>query len=142
MKFRYVKYPAPKELDFFGKQILRPVIPIEIVYQDRSLQYETLIDSGADFCIFHAEVGKAIGIDVTAGQAASFGGIQKSRKQAKAYFHPVTLVVGGWKYDTVVSFSDDIAPSGSGVLGEKGFFDLFVVKFDFKKGIVELKEKR
>jgi len=45
MKFRYKKY---------GPSILRPIIPIEIVYKDKSVPYEVLIDSGADFCIFDA----------------------------------------------------------------------------------------
>ena len=41
MKFRYKK---------FG-HFLRPVIPITVRYQDRSIGYEVLIDSGADLCL-------------------------------------------------------------------------------------------
>lgn len=46
MKFRYKKY---------GPGILRPIIPIEIIYQNRSVGYEVLVDSGADFCIFDSQ---------------------------------------------------------------------------------------
>jgi len=40
MKFRYKKY---------GSGILRPVIPIEIIYKDIAVPYEVLVDSGADY---------------------------------------------------------------------------------------------
>lgn len=59
MKFKYKKY---------GPGILRPVIPIEILYKSRSVPYEVLVDSGADFCIFDAEIGELVGIDVASGE--------------------------------------------------------------------------
>jgi len=59
MKFKYKKY-APG--------ILRPVIPIEIIYKNRSIPYEVLVDSGADFCIFDAQIGEILEIDITSGE--------------------------------------------------------------------------
>jgi len=59
MKFRYKKY---------GPGILRPVIPVEIAHQDRSVPYEVLVDSGADFCIFDSQIGELLGIDITRGE--------------------------------------------------------------------------
>ena len=64
MKFKYLKFPAPKETDFFGKTILRPIIPIFLSTNKRTVRYQALIDSGADFCIFDAEVGEYIGLDI------------------------------------------------------------------------------
>jgi hypothetical protein len=40
-----------------------------------------------------------------------------------------------------VGFSSDIAKHGYGILGQKGFFNLFVVKFDYRKAEVEIKAK-
>ena len=34
-----------------------------------------------------------------------------------------------------------IAPHGYGILGQKGFFDIFVVKFDLLKEGIELQER-
>ncbi|HLB95960.1 MAG TPA: hypothetical protein VJK26_03605 [Patescibacteria group bacterium] len=48
MKFKYKNY---------GSGFLRPVIPIEIIYKKFPVPYEVLIDSGADFCIFDAQIG-------------------------------------------------------------------------------------
>lgn len=44
-------------------------------------------------------------------------------------------------YKTIVGFSHDIARRGFGILGQKGFFDIFVVKFDLIKREIELKER-
>lgn len=55
MKFRYKKY-APGTL--------RPVIPFEIVYRDIVVPYEVLVDSGADICIFDAQIAEILGINL------------------------------------------------------------------------------
>jgi hypothetical protein len=66
MKFKYKKY---------GLGILRPVIPIEIIYKDRAVPYEVLVDSGADFCIFDAEIGEILSIDIISGEKQEVAGI-------------------------------------------------------------------
>ena len=48
MKFDYSKIMLPEKSDFFGSSILKPIIPIRIAVGDRSLQYDALVDSGAD----------------------------------------------------------------------------------------------
>ena len=67
MKFRYKKY---------GHGVLRPVIPIEVIYKNNPVPYEVLIDSGADFCIFDAQIADILGIDVESGEK------EKLRKNA------------------------------------------------------------
>jgi len=141
MKFSYFKFPLPQRSEFFGHSILKPIIPVELVGRTDTLRYAALIDSGADFCILDASIGETLGFDVRSGFVESFGGIQESGASS-AYFHEVTLVVGGWKYQTTVGFSYDIAKHGYGILGQKGFFDMFVVKFDFMKEQIELKERK
>lgn len=53
----------------------------------------------------------------------------------------MTIEIGGWDYETKVGFSYDIAKSGMPVLGQKGFFNKFVVKFDLTKEEIELKPR-
>jgi len=131
MKFRYKKY-APG--------ILRPVIPVEITHKNRSIPYEVLVDSGADFCILDAQIGELLGIDIESGTAMKVAGITGV---AKAYYiHAVKMSVGGWVYSVKVGFLSDIAELGYGVVGQKGFFDIFIVKFDLLKEEVELKPRR
>lgn len=141
MKFNYFKLPLSQCSEFFGNAILKPIIPIKIIKGNYSLRYAALIDSGADFCIFDAEIGEYLGIDIKSGKKEIFGGIQE-KGGAKAFLHEVILDIGGWNYKTIVGFSYDIAMHGFGILGQKGFFDIFVVKFDLLKEEVELKEQR
>jgi|SRR3989338_2928036 len=139
MKFSYFKLPLKERSEFFGTSILRPIIPIEIGYEGQPIKYAALVDSGADFCIFDAEIGELLGIDVRSGRKEKFGGIQ-SAGAGNAYLHSVVLNIGGWLYKTKVSFSYDMAPHGHGILGQKGFFDIFKVKFDLSKESIELTE--
>ncbi len=130
MKFSYKKY---------GPGVLRPVIPIEIVYKNRSVPYEVLVDSGADSCIFDAQICEILGVDVTSGEKSFVGGITGVAKSY--YIHEVSIKVGGWLHKIRAGFLPGIARLGYGVVGQKGFFDLFVVKFDLLKEEIELQPK-
>ena len=137
MKFSYVKFPLSKRSSFFGTVILKSIIPIKLSYNGKELRYAALIDSGADFCILHSEIGEYLDIDIKSGTQETFGGIQE-RGGSEAFLHEVMLNIGGWDYKTTVGFSYDIAKHGFGILGQKGFFDMFSVKFDLKKEELEL----
>ncbi|MBI2611713.1 hypothetical protein HYW54_03135 [Candidatus Gottesmanbacteria bacterium] len=142
MKFAYKKIPIFPHSSYLGISVLRPIIPAIISYGGNSLKYDVLIDSGADFCILPAEIGEYLGIDIKSRTKQEFGGIQEQGKtRAVAYMHEVILNIGGYDYKTTVGFSYDIAKMGYGILGQKGFFNLFKIQFDYRKGEVELKEK-
>lgn len=134
MKFQYKKF---RTID--GKIIYKPVIPIELVYQNTEYKYEALIDSGADFCIFHSDIGRVLGIPVEKGEVETFGGI--GGLPMKSFAHPIKIRIGGHELRTQARFSPEIAPFGFGVLGQIGLFDKFVVKFDYQKKSIELVPK-
>lgn len=134
MKFRYLKFPLKEKSELFGSTILKPIIPLELIVGGKEVRYAALIDSGADFCIFDGQMGELLGLDVRSGKRLDFGGIQ-------AFLHELSIKIGGWPYKVRAGFSYDIAPHGYGVLGQKGFFDIFIVKFDFSKEEIELKER-
>ncbi|MDP2736842.1 MAG: hypothetical protein Q8O59_03660 [bacterium] len=119
---------------------LRPIIPVEISYQDRSVRYEVLVDSGADKNIFDAEIGEILNIDIEKGERGQVGGITGVLQTL--YAHPVEINVGGYKYKTKVAFLRNMPAFGYGVVGQLGFFDFFIVKFDYLKESIELKERR
>ena len=133
MKFRYKKFGST----------LRPVIPIEVssTKNPKGFGYGVLVDSGADICIFLAEIGEALGLNVKSGKAQEVFGI--GGKASIYYLHKVTVKVGGWPYEIEVGFMPNV--SGHimqyGVVGQKGFFDIFTVKFDLLKSEVELKTR-
>jgi len=61
MKFPYLKLSLPQRSEFFESTILKPIIPLKISVEGEELRYAALIDSGADFCIFDAEIGEYLG---------------------------------------------------------------------------------
>lgn len=141
MKFEYQKIGVkPSEAFPARKFILRPVIPVILEYGGKKVGYKALIDSGADYNIFHAAIGEILGLDIKSGKRETFGGI--SGEKLAAYFHFVNVEVGSWQYKLYCGFSYDIPLFGYGVLGQKGFFDKFIVKFDLSRAEIELKPRR
>lgn len=140
MKFHYHKLLLPRRSDYFGTSLSKPIIPIKISVGEIEIKYAALIDSGADFCIFDAEIGEYLGLDIKNGRREEFGGIQE-RGGATAFLHNIVLNIGGTEYKTTIGFSYDIARHGFGILGQKGFFDIFIVKFDLLKEEIELKPR-
>jgi len=144
LKFSYRKFPS-KSNDAFPERthIRRPVIPIEVKYKGKSIKYLAIIDSGADFCIFHAQIGEAIGIDITKGKRLDFYGIVGDKEEA--FFHEDIIVnIGGHDKKCYCGFSQNFDKSKMpyGILGQKGFFDSFKVSMDYEKEQIELKSNQ
>lgn len=131
MKFKYKKY---------GAKVLRPVIPIEVIYKNIPVPYEVLVDSGSDTCIFDAQIAEILRIDLKKGKEEKVAGITGVIESY--YLHLVTIKVGGWPFDIEAGFLPHVASLGYGVVGQRGFFDNFIVKFDLLKEEIELKERR
>lgn len=140
MKFPYKLIPLPQKSDIFGFSILRPIIPIKLFGEMGEFQYEVLLDSGADFCIFDAEIGEALGLDITSGAVERFSGVQDA-EASLAYLHTIAISVGGKKVQIPALFSYGIAKSGYGILGQKGFFSSFTIKFDYQNKEIDIRAR-
>ena len=131
MKFAYKK---------FGLATLRPVIPIEVIYKNTAVPYEVLVDSGADANIFDAQIAEILGIELRSGTVAKVAGI--TGFEENYYIHKLDLKVGGHIFrDINIGFLEQMGQYGYGVVGQAGFFDLFVVKFDLKRKLIDLKPR-
>lgn len=139
MNFKYRKFPVDSSNCPFSqkKSSLRPVIQIDFHGTNTDFGYYVLIDSGADYCIFHANVGEQIGLKIREGQELIFYGT--SGEPQKAYFHKIEFKLGGVKHECFVGFSYDMNKLAYGILGQDGFFDKWSVKFEYSKENVELK---
>lgn len=69
MNFRYRKFPVDQDNCPFPdkKSSLRPVIQIDFENPKGNFGYFVLIDSGADYCLFHGTVGEQLGLDIKKG---------------------------------------------------------------------------
>ncbi len=130
MKFKYKK---------LGTGYIRPIIPIEISYKGQTVKHEVLVDSGADICVVDASFGIYLDIPITQGKQTTIVGVT-SQEQKPIYLHKVTITVGGRKYTTNIGFMPDYQDR-HGIVGQKGFFSLFSVTFDYNKEEIKIKEK-
>lgn len=136
MKFKYKKIPVLLQ-DGSRSHVLRPIIPITLYWRKREIRYEVLLDSGADFSVFHSDIAKILNIDLSSGQTHTFGGVGSGG--FVGYEHNVTLGIEGTIVTTEVVFSNDITDSGYGILGQLGFFEFFRVYFIYSKGQIDIK---
>jgi len=139
MKFKFVKFPPiltqPQHKE---KGRLAPIIPVGIFNKsdlNKFIYIRALIDSGAGFSIFPAEIGEAIDLEIENELVVPIQGIYKSTFDS--YLHEIILEVGGWKFETYACFCR--VETAFPVLGQEGFFNLFKVTLNHSKAEIELK---
>lgn len=125
---------------YFGRKLLRPVIPVELSYKNKKLPYNVLIDSGADFCLFNYEVANHLGIPIETGEKSEAIGI--TGFGSPIYIHTVNLKVKDKLFRIKAGFLENMTNAGYGIVGQVGFFDKFKVIFDYQNGDIELIEKK
>lgn len=114
----------------------RPIIPVTLRFNKIEFNYLALLDSGADFNIFHADIAKILKIDLSKlKKPVYFSGING---RGTGYFTAVDVGIGNDFLNTPVVFSDDISNNGYGILGQQGFFNKYKIEFDYLAGKINL----
>ena len=135
MRFRYTEIRNHQEP---ARPFQRSYLIVRLTHGTKHKDVISLVDSGADLCLFHSDIGKLIGIDVEAGTELAFQGV--SGAKASAYLHRVNLTVRGMSSIALdVGFTDSMAV-GTGLLGQQGFFEQFQINFKFKEQLFEVLE--
>lgn len=143
MNFSYKKIPI---IDIKRKRIVdyiyRPLLKIGIKTQLNSgndfVDYEALIDSGADDCLFPEELAEIAKISIDKTKGKRFSGLGGS--SMVGYPASVSISLGEYNFSTEIYFSSNL--EGYGILGQKGFFDKFRIRFIYSKKMVEIVEER
>ena len=106
----------------------RPMVNTILSHNKKPLDFAfpCIIDSGADYCVFPANFGERIGLDITKGpylQSEGLGGADT------LYFHKVTVKIildnQPMQFICKAGFSRKMDRAGIGFLGRHGFFELF-----------------
>ncbi|MBI2017889.1 hypothetical protein HYS92_02455 [Candidatus Daviesbacteria bacterium] len=79
--------------------------------------YEVLIDSGADICIFNAQVTEVLGINLLKGIKLQVSGIVGFPENI--YIHTLRIKIGSKNYKIDVGFME-MSNTSYGVVGQKG----------------------
>jgi predicted aspartyl protease len=133
MRFSYTKFRSavPGRM-----RVTRPLVDVKLIYNGQAQKVRAMIDSGADVCLFHSDIGKILGIDVYTGRKESFSGV--SGVLFDVYFHKIhkeTIRINTIELEA--GFTD--APvAGSGLLGQVGFFDNYQIRFERYKNSFEI----
>lgn len=118
----------------------RPLIPITLQFENNKINTLALIDSGADFNVFHSELAELLEINLDVLEEKEFGGIKKDKVQCKGKLAMVEIGINDEYFDSPVIFSSDISDNGYGILGQNGFFDHFRITLDYKTDNIYLKK--
>lgn len=87
MRFDYTRVQNPN--DPAAPWIPIPFLKIRLIHQQKIIQLNALVDSGADASIFHSSIAEALGLDLESGETREFFGV--SGHSIQAYFHPIKL---------------------------------------------------
>ncbi len=133
MKFKYrqidIKNPFSK-----NKSIFRPIIPLSIGHKSVYIRFEALIDSGADFSIFPLGIAKRLNIKPEGKERVYFSGVGDSLNEG--FIAQVSITLDKDEIQTKIIFSNSLEVDG--ILGQHGFFDKFIVKFDLTEKEIDL----
>ena len=133
MRFRYTEIPNQQDP---ARPFHRPYLIVRLTNGTKHKDVISLVDSGADLCLFHSDIGKLIGIDVEAGSEVAFQGVSGSN--GIGYLHSIDLNVRGMSSISLeVGFTDSMAV-GTGLLGQQGFFEQFRISFQLKNRFFEI----
>jgi len=130
LRINFKAFPVTPNLAFPSQTIQwRPILNVVIFYRHaRSQRVEAIVDSGSDYCLFHASIGESLGMDIKSGIPGNLGGVIGGVK-GELYYHKVRLIAAGESYDITAGFSSTL--SVPALLGQVGFFDHFIVTFDY-----------
>ena len=132
--------PAPANyLKLFPQRptILRPQIKVVLRYQQRKYRILALVDSGSDFCLFSKGVADVLGITVRTGESLPVTGIGGGR--IPFFFHDIEILLDCYHIKTKAGFATTEIGT-AGLLGQYGFFENFLVTFDYQNNQIELKK--
>lgn len=115
-----------------------PIVDIALAVSKRSLTVKALVDSGASYSVFRAEVLEYLGIPLMRGERLSLEGIGG---RILGYRHRIAAQVGATRFLFTVVFSQELAVSFN-LLGRENFFRQFLVTFDERGRTVRLHPSR
>lgn len=135
LKFDYIQIGKHK----------RPIIPVQLCLGERAINTPALIDSGADFNLFHIGIADSLGIKLNKEKPIIFSGVGNKRLSLEGYMSVVTLKIfnkgESITFETPIIFTEQLPENGIALLGEIGFFDhLNEVSFHYTRGKVIIQE--
>jgi len=120
-------YPAGYGL-LEGHVAYRPVVVVHLVVEQRRIRCLSIIDSGADHCVFPLSFALRLGFNPIGETPVMTGGVGSAG--IPMYYWKIAIDLGLAQTEVTAGFTEDMDSKGYGLLGQHGFFDRFRVQFD------------
>ena len=103
-----------------------PLVNSALYYNNQTVDFYSVIDSGADHCSFPSIYAPQVGLNVQSGKKSTTFGATGSGDTFYHNIHVgVTIQGQPYGFDCYAGFMDGLNAIGIGLLGRCGFFDLF-----------------
>ncbi len=131
-----LKYKTIRRPD--GTETRCPIVPLTLKGRE-SIEYLGLLDSGADVSAIHVSIAEILGLDLSARETHSFGiGGRVRSKDSEVNVH-LSKGHESYEFKIPVKVILDDYDFGVMLLGRKGFFDKFTIRFDERNEKMTLK---
>lgn len=120
-----------------GRQYF-PIIDLRLKGPKSQLTLKALVDSGATYSVFRAEVADYLGINIEKGKPMYLEGIGG---RILGYMHNLSVFMGNKLYKCKIIFSREFTVSFN-ILGRDNFFIPFLITFSEKAKKVIIQEVR
>lgn len=114
----------------------RPHLPLILEYGNSQERFLPLLDSGADFSIFHRSALGILGLDWDHGAQRHYDNADGSSFLAREFV--LSVEVGGIRFPARISFADDPSLRVRPLLGRTDIFEKFRIVFCEQEQYVEL----
>lgn len=114
------------------------MVDLTFAHPQRSLTVKALVDSGASFSVFRAELLDCLGRRLTDGHPVYLEGVGG---RILGYRHLLPVQVGSTRFTLTAIFSQELTVSFN-LVGREDFFHRFRVTFDERRLTVQLQPYR
>lgn len=132
MKYRYT--PSLQASDPAPTRRV-PLLKVTLFHQEKKVNVLAMIDSGADISVFNLGYAQALGIDLSQCDPVVVSGVEGTPQDC--YRTTIDLEPEGLPRITLQAlFIDSMGVDG--LLGQEGFFDQHVIRFDRQNDSFEI----
>ncbi len=113
------------------------MINVVLINGTKSRMQKALIDSGADYTLINASIAEDLGIDLKSCLVDKTLGIEN--RPIDTYYYDLELAIPNLDQSNLIVKTGFVKSSSVGILlGQRDFFDKFVICFNKKKNYFEI----
>lgn len=125
MKFEYMNF----------RGTFLPIVPIRLKGKEW-VTFLAYLDSGASYTMFHSRVSRILGLEITEGRKKPI--TVGDGSMIAVYFHKLPVKFSRIEFEAEIGFSRQLG-IGFNIIGRKDIFERFVICFDEKNKVVEIR---